>query len=149
MVLITGGTGLVGSHLLYLLLREHGGVRATKRAGSDLKPVLETFASYGSGAQKLFDKIEWVTADITNLPQLTGAFAGIAHVYHAAACISFDPARYGALKKTNSEGTANIVNLCLANNIKKLCYVSSVITLGSTANNLPVVARNRRGGWAP
>ena len=36
------------------------------------------------------------------------------------------------LEKINVEGTANVVNACLENGVKKLCYVSSIASLGQT-----------------
>ena len=51
-------------------------------------------------------------------------------MYHCAALISFDPSDYYKLREINISGTANIVNLCIINAIEKLCYVSSVATMG-------------------
>jgi dihydroflavonol-4-reductase len=135
MILVTGGTGLVGSHLLYFLLKENTTVRAIHRKGSDLQSVKKVFALYTSEVDSLFKKIEWVEADITDIPQLSEAFKNITKVYHSAAFINFNPSKYKVLKKANVEGTANIVNLCLANEVEKLCYVSSVSTFGSMLNN--------------
>jgi len=131
MILVTGGTGLVGSHLLYFLLMENAHVRAIHRKNSNLQAVKKILELYTADEDSLFEKIEWVEANITDIPALTEAFKGVTKVYHCAAFISFNPSKYKALKKANVEGTANIVNLCLANNIEKLCYVSSVATLGS------------------
>jgi nucleoside-diphosphate-sugar epimerase len=78
----------------------------------------------------LFEKIEWIQADITEVPSLETAFANVDSVYHCAALISFDPKDEALLRKTNIEGTANIVNFSIANGIKKLCYVSSIAALG-------------------
>ncbi|EDM43664.1 nucleoside-diphosphate-sugar epimerase [unidentified eubacterium SCB49] len=128
MILVTGGTGLVGSHLLHLLLKEDKAVRAIKRTNSDLNPVKNVFQSYNAAA--LFDKIEWVTADVLDTPTLEDAFINITYVYHCAALVSFAEADYQQLLKVNIEGTANVVNLCIANDIKKLCHVSSVAALG-------------------
>ena len=58
------------------------------------------------------------------------AFEDVSHVYHCAALISFAPKDFTQLNKTNTEGTANIVNLCIIHSIQKLCYVSSVETMG-------------------
>ena len=55
-------------------------------------------------------------------------------MYHCAAFVSFNPKHYHALKKANVEGTANVVNIALANNVKKMCYVSSIATLGKSLN---------------
>ena len=116
---------------MYFLLKENANVRAIHRKNSNIKAVKEVFALYTAEVDSLFNKIEWVEANITDIPALTLAFENIIKVYHCAAFISFDPSKYKVLKKANVEGTANIVNLCLASNIEKLCYVSSVATLGS------------------
>ncbi len=135
MILVTGGTGLVGSHLLYFLLKKNEQVRAIHRKNSNLNSVKKVFALYTSEVDSLFNKIEWVEANITEIPALTIAFEDIRKVYHCAAFITFNPAKYKILKKVNIEGTANIVNLSLAHNVEKLCYVSSVATLGSNIND--------------
>ena len=135
MVLVTGGTGLVGSHLLYFLMKENDSVRAIHRKSSNLQSVKEVFCYYSSSSEELFDKIEWVEADITEVPTLSEAFSGITKVYHAAAYINFSPKNYHKLKKVNIEGTANVVNLCLIHKVEKLCYVSSIATLGETEND--------------
>ncbi len=146
MILVTGGTGLVGAHLLYALLQKHNSVRATHRASSDLQAVKKVFSLYTEEAESLFQKIEWVEANITQIPALTAAFKDITTVYHCAAYISFNPKNYYKLKKANIEGTANVVNQCLANSIEKLCYVSSIATLGKTLNGSPITEET---DWNP
>lgn len=123
---------MVGAHLLYFLLKEDKPVRAIHRKDSDLNSVKKIFSLYTSDPEILFDKIQWMEADIIDIPALTEAFEGVTYVYHCAAFISFDPSKYKLLKKINVEGTANIVNFCLAKNVKKLCYVSSVTTHGKS-----------------
>ena len=130
MILVTGGTGLVGSHLIYQLTLENNVIRATHRADSDIERVKLLFKFYSKNFNQLFKKIEWIEADLNNLSQLQDAFKDISFVYHCAAYISFDPSRYEILRRVNIRGTANIVNLCIKNKIKKLCHVSSVATLG-------------------
>lgn len=130
MILVTGGTGLVGSHLIYQLTLENNAIRATHRADSDIERVKLLFKFYSKDFNQLFKKIEWIEADLNNLSQLQDAFKDISFVYHCAAYISFDPSRYETLRRVNIRGTANIVNLCINNKIKKLCHVSSVATLG-------------------
>jgi len=132
MILVTGGTGLVGSHLLYFLLKKEASVRAIHRKTSNLESVKEVFSYYTEDAESLFRRIDWVEANVTDVPALTTAFEGITQVYHSAAYISFNPKHFGKLQKSNTEGTANVVNLCLVNHITKLCHVSSIAALGST-----------------
>ncbi|AUP79913.1 NAD-dependent epimerase/dehydratase family protein [Flavivirga eckloniae] len=135
MILVTGSTGLVGSHLLYKLASNNEKVRAIYRTERKLDHVKSVFATYTSNYESLFNAIEWVKADLLDIPSLSDAFKGITHVYHCAAFVSFEPNKYQLLRKTNIEGTANIVNLCLSNTIDKLCYVSSIATLGKPVNN--------------
>jgi len=131
MILVTGGTGLVGSHLLYKLIRNGEKVRALYRSEHKLENVKNVFSCYTDNYQPVFDTIEWFQADILDIPALTEAFTDISYVYHCAAFVSFEPDKYQLLRKTNIEGTANIVNLCISNNITKLCYVSSVAAIGN------------------
>lgn len=130
MILVTGGTGLLGSHLLLSLARDGRKVRAIYRNADTLKRVRRVFSTPGRDADDLFDHIEWFPADINDLPTLELAFEGVSLVYHCAALISFDPRDFRRLKKINIEGTAHIVNLCLAKGIKKLLYVSSIAAVG-------------------
>ncbi len=133
MILVTGGTGLVGAHLLYFLLKDGQKIRAIHRANSDLEGVKQVFSYYTDAPENVFNQIEWVEANLIDIPALTKAFEGVEFVYHSAAYVSFDPKNFQKLKKSNIEGTANIVNLCLQFQVKKLCHVSSIATFGKTA----------------
>ncbi len=135
MILVTGGTGLVGSHLLLRLLEANFLVRALYREESRLKQVEKIFAYYTKNATTLFKQIEWVKADLLDIPALEGAFENVKKVYHTAALISFDPSDFKKLQKVNTEGTTNIVNLCIANQVQKLCYVSTIGTIGKNLDN--------------
>ncbi|MGB5417800.1 NAD-dependent epimerase/dehydratase family protein [Algibacter sp.] len=135
MILVTGGTGLVGAHLLYRLISNNEKVRAIYRTERKLENTKNVFSTYTKDYNHLFNAIEWVQADLIDVPSLSEAFKDITHVYHSAAFVSFEPDKYHLLRKTNIEGTANIVNFCISNAIEKLCYVSSIATLGSTFSN--------------
>ncbi len=134
MILVTGGTGLVGAHLLVELTKTETKIIATRRENSDLNKVEKIFSYYLDNYQEFFSKIKWVIADLNDIPSLEIAFEHITHVYHCAALISFNPRDYKKLHKINCEGTANIVNICIANNIKKLSYISSIATIGKEVN---------------
>nr|WP_315241239.1 NAD-dependent epimerase/dehydratase family protein [uncultured Flavobacterium sp.] len=128
MVLVTGGTGLVGAHLLLHLIQNGENVRAIYRSQNSIQKTKSVFELYKKG--DLFEQINWLEADILDVPSLEIAFIGIEYVYHCAALISFDPKDEDALRKTNIEGTANMVNFALAKGVKKFCYVSSIAALG-------------------
>ncbi len=131
MILVTGGTGLVGSHLLLDLAKSGQKVRAIYRTESKLLEVKKVFSYYipAKEATFLFEAIEWVQADILNIPSLNEAFQNIKYVYHCAAIVSFDTTNAKKLRITNIEGTANIVNSCIKFKIKKLCHISSIATM--------------------
>ncbi|MFT5750832.1 MAG: dihydroflavonol-4-reductase [Flavobacteriales bacterium] len=143
MILVTGGTGLVGSHLLLALTKEEDSVVALYRSQDKIAKVEQFFAF--AKAETQFPIIHWVQADITDIPALEIAFKGITKVYHCAAMISFDPYSFNQLRKSNGEGTANVVNLCLSHEITKLVYLSSIATLAKTPNT-PIDEENH---WDP
>lgn len=130
MILVTGGTGLVGSHLLLELVKAGETVRAIYRNEKSLEAVKRVFSYRNSEKEsmRLFDTIQWVVADINEIPTLSKAFKDVDYVYHCAAYISFDPSEDLKLRKVNIEGTANVVNLCISNKVKKLCHISSIAT---------------------
>ena len=130
MILVTGGTGFVGAHLLFKLLNEKQTVRAIYRNEKKFNTVKRIFSYYSQDVETFFNAINWVKADLNDIPALTEAFKNVTHVYHCAAFVSFEPDKFDLLQKTNIEGTANIVNLCIANNISKLCYTSSIAAIG-------------------
>lgn len=145
MVLITGATGLVGSHLALHLIENGEAIRAIYRNRESLNKTKSLFHLYQKG--NLFDQIEWIEADITDVPALEMAFENINYVYHCAALISFDGKEEELLRKINIEGTANIVNLSIANKIKKVCYVSSIAALGDLAAHETIVTEATE--WNP
>ena len=133
MILVTGATGLVGSHLLVKLLQEENEVKALYRNEKNIEAVKNVFKY--KNAIHLFEKIIWNKGDITDIPSLNNAFENVTHVYHCAAVISFDPNDEELLRKTNIEGTANVVNCCIDFGVKKICHVSSIAALGDTREN--------------
>jgi nucleoside-diphosphate-sugar epimerase len=129
MILVTGTTGLVGSHLVLRLIENGQQVRAIYQSKESQNKTKSLFDVYDKAF--LFSKIEWVAANINDIDALENAFENITMVYHCAALISFDRKDENKMRKINIEGTANIVNFCLAYSVKKLCYVSSIAALGT------------------
>ncbi|WP_084239691.1 NAD-dependent epimerase/dehydratase family protein [Pedobacter africanus] len=119
MILVTGATGFLGSELIHQLTGQGIKLRALKREGSVIPDLIKD-----NGL------VEWVIADINNLSDLEDAFEGVEQVYHCAAFVSFNPKDKAKLLRVNIEGTANIVNLCIAHNAR-LLHVSSVAALGN------------------
>jgi dihydroflavonol-4-reductase len=145
MVLITGASGLVGSHLAIHLLEKGENVRAIFRENNSKEKTKSIFDLYHKS--HLFSKINWIQGDILDIPSLELAFENSDYVYHCAAMISFDPKEEEKLRKTNIEGTANIVNFCLSKNVKKLCYVSSIAALGDLLPHETIITEETE--WNP
>ncbi|AMO20217.1 NAD-dependent epimerase/dehydratase family protein [Flavobacterium columnare] len=128
MILVTGATGLVGSHLILNLIDSGEKVKALFRTEKNKERVKKVFEYHHKKDQ--FDKINWILGDILDLSSLELAFQGVTQVYHCAALISFDPKQEENLRRVNIEGTANVVNLSVDFGVQKLCYVSSIAALG-------------------
>lgn len=118
MILVTGGTGFLGSYLIRALVAAGKPVRALYR--QQPSPRLEDIS----------DKIEWIQGDILDVCSLEDAMAGVTQVYHCAAVVSFQADARERLMKINVEGTANVVNMALDAGVRKLLYVSSVAAIG-------------------
>lgn len=126
MIFVTGGTGLLGSHLLYNLSQQDVSIRAIFRDQSKINQTFKIFQFYSpENADLLFSKIEWVNCDVLDVVTLEDFMRGCETVYHCAAIVSFARKDFFKMMKVNRRGTANIVNLGLDLGLKKLCFVSS------------------------
>lgn len=133
MILVTGATGLLGSHLLHALAVKGEKIRALKRKSSNLEEVKKVFSYYPGDAAGLFNRIEWADADLNYPESLREVMEGIEKVYHAAAFVSFDPRDRKKLIQNNREVTANVVNACLEKNAR-LLHISSTSAVGPSVN---------------
>lgn len=147
MIFVTGGTGLVGSHLLFDLLSKGEKVRALRRENSNIELVRTIFGYYSDKADELFNSIEWFDGDMLDPFSLDEALKGIKVVYHSAALVSFKKDDHKSLQDINVEGTRNLVNACLEADIRKFCMVSSIAALGSPEEGEDVVTE--KTPWSP
>lgn len=119
-IAVTGGTGLVGSYLLRLLVHlGHRNIWAMRRANSSMDLVAE-----------IEDKINWMEADLLDTNALYRFFEGVDYAFHCAALVSFDPRERENLFRVNVNGTAEVVNACIHHKVKRLIHCSSVAALG-------------------
>jgi dihydroflavonol-4-reductase len=138
MIFVTGGTGLVGSHLLYALTSRGNRVRALYRSKNNLPQVAKTFAYYTDRSQELLDLIEWVEGELLDLRDRPELLEGVDEFYHCAAMVSFESKNKKTMLRNNIDGTACVVNACLVKGDIRLCFVSSVAALGSSLEGEPV-----------
>lgn len=122
-VLVTGGAGFIGTHLVDRLLAEGHRVlvldkEVTGRPGTDMAPV------------------EIVRGDVTRPEDLEGVFGwGPDAVCHLAGQVSIirsfdDPVTD---LRTNTEGTVNVLRMCLQRQVPRLLYASSMTVYGDAA----------------
>jgi len=128
MIFVTGGTGLVGSHVLLKLAQDGEPFKALKRPSSSLNICRNVFSEYNQA--ELFTRINWIDGDINDIPSLEIAIQNCEYILHCAAIVSFHPSDVDLLKKVNIEGTANVMNVALTSSVKKVGYISSIAALG-------------------
>ncbi len=122
-ILITGGTGFLGSYIIKQLVEKNYAVRAIRRGNK-----LPTWIS-----KEITDKVEWVEGDILDVVALQDAMESVDTVIHSAAIVSFLRKDREQMYQVNVEGTANVVNMALEKNVSRLVHISSVAALGRTA----------------
>ncbi|WP_375563196.1 NAD-dependent epimerase/dehydratase family protein [Bernardetia sp. OM2101] len=142
---ITGATGFLGSYLVEELITKNKNqenpikIIALKRANSKIPSKLQSYPS---------SVLEWVDGDLLDVVFLDKITTGIDRIIHGAALVSFDPKDKNKMQKTNVEGTENIVNAALANNVNVFCQISSIAALGQPLasqqnKNLKINANNK------
>ena len=126
MVLITGGTGLVGRHLLEKLLAAGERVRALHRPASDRMQVEDYLKKKEIDASAL----EWFEAELWDGDRLEEALQGCSQVFHCAAVVSFHHRDAARMMEVNRDATAMLVNTMLHVGVSELIHISSVSALG-------------------
>src|SRR5690606_14932622 len=115
MNVVTGATGLLGSHLLYALTRRGEKCRAVYRDEKRIQQVRQVFTHYAAEqSEDLLQLVEWCKGDILDIPFLEEIIQEGDRVYHCAAIVSFDKKDFKQMIRVNRYGTENVVNVCLA-----------------------------------
>ena len=128
MIFLTGATGFIGSYILKELVSQGHHVRALRRE----RPIPFYLP------KEIADKVEWVSGNILDISLLNEQLMGSDRIIHAAALVSFYPEDKNRLFTLNIEGTANLVNAALENNIPDFIYISSVSAFGRSNSRQPI-----------
>lgn len=123
-ILVTGGTGFLGSYIIKHLVEKGYAVRAIRRSTK-----LPAWIPAGC-----FAGVEWVEGDVLDVISLQDAMEEVDAIIHSAAVVSFIKKDRPAMYQVNVEGTANVVNMALEKDVRRLVHISSVAALGRTAN---------------
>ncbi len=134
--LVTGATGLVGSHVTRLLVERGDRVRVTVRSGS----ITERLEGL---------ELETVRADILDRRSIRRALRDVTRVFHIAGLTSLRAAA-DALFRVNVEGTRIVMEEALRAEVERAVLTSSVAAIGpakrgATADETQVFRAGRFG----
>ena len=127
---VTGATGLIGSHLVLRLAEEGMPVSALFRNENGKSEVFNLFQFYGK--ENLFSQVQWVKGDVEDADDMFDLTEGMHAVFHCAAIVSYHRKDATRMLEVNINGTKNVVNACIENEVKHLIHVSSISALGDS-----------------
>jgi nucleoside-diphosphate-sugar epimerase len=119
-VLVTGGTGFVGSYATVALLRAGHDVRLLVRDPAKVDRVL---APHG------VDVVDRVKGDVLDEASVTAALEGCDAVVHAAAVVANDRRRAAEVLNTNPAAARNVLGAAHRAGLDPIVHVSSVASL--------------------
>ena len=130
MILVTGGAGFLGSHLVAQLLDAGQPVRVLERPGA-------------SAEHLALDRIELVSADIRDESAVREAARDCEYVYHLAADANLWRRDRGEFDRVNRLGTVHVMRAALDNGAKRILYTSTESILSSRNSNGGAVEKLR------
>ena len=128
-VLITGATGLIGSHLTAHVLLKGESVSAFVRKNSKRENIKEVLSFYTEDYEAYYNNIKFITGDITDYFSVSDALEGIDEVYHCAGMVDFNEKKLKQLLLINETGTSNLINAALDRKGIRVCHISSIATI--------------------
>lgn len=147
MILVTGGAGFIGSHLVEALLRRGQKVRVIDNLKTGTKENLEEVTGYplknpGTPKEKFYlwplgDRVEFLFGDIADLETCRRACQGISYVFHHAALVSVQRSLEDPISchQANATGTLNILLAARETGVKRVVYASSSSVYGNIPSN--------------
>ncbi len=128
-ILVTGGMGFIGSHLVDALVRDGHAVRVFDS--------LEEQVHNHKKPEYLNKDAEYIIANVTERDKLKKAIKGVEIIFHEAAAVGVGQSMYQISKyiKDNTYGTANLLDILIneRHNVKKLIVASSMSIYGEGA----------------
>ena len=132
MILVTGGSGLLGNALIKNLLLQGKKVIAIYN-----NTPLEDFGT---------TDLRTMQCDLLDVVTLQEIMEGVTQIYHCAGLVSFRRKDVQRLYQVNVEATANLVNAALQAGVKKMVHVSSVAAMGRIRQQEPI---HEKMWWTP
>lgn len=123
-VLVTGGAGFIGQHIVRMLVERGDVARVMLAEGESARPL------DGLGA-------ELVRADLRDLPAVRDAVDGCDAVVHAAAIYKLWMRDYRPMYQVNVQGTRNVLEACRSVGVGKVVHTSSIAAIGVEPGTRP------------
>lgn len=133
MILLTGATGFVGAYIMKELVSRGHRVRAIRRSSITPFYIPESITS----------QVEWIEGNVLDIVALSDAMQNVTAVIHSAGKVSFARRDQKELYHTNIEGTANVVNAAIENNVPRIVHISSVAALGRKTDGANVTEKKK------
>lgn len=132
MILLTGASGFLGSHLAVALSKE----------GREVRALYHNHPPSGELAD--LPGVKWQQRDLLDVFDVAEAMADIEEVYHCAAVVSFRPGDRERMLHLNVQSTAHVVDEALQAGVRKLVHLSSVAAIG---RSLPLKTISESNEW--
>lgn len=141
-ILVTGGMGFIGKHLVRSLLKNENTVT-----------IFDNFSNSDKKSNLLFMKsgVKIVDGDITKLNDISDAVKDQQIVIHLAAKISVEESIKNPSEtfRINVDGTKNVLLSCKKNNVKKIIVASSAAVYGESIKNLKLTEKSKMNPISP
>jgi dihydroflavonol-4-reductase len=125
LILVTGGAGFIGSHLVRLLLERGETVRVLEHPDA---PV----------GHLPLGRIELVRGDIRDRPAVEAAVRSCAEVYHLAANPHLWARRRGLFRQVNYLGTVHVLDAALVAGVRRVLHTSTESILTRARQTMPI-----------
>ena len=134
-VLVTGGTGFIGNHVVRLCLEQGDDVRVMVMPGEDRSPL-----------QSL--EVEIVEGNLLDPPSLRRAVAGCARLYHLAALFAVWTKDPNLHYRINVDGARHMMDAAREAGVEKIVYTSSIAAIGVAEKGQLANEKTPFNGWA-
>jgi dihydroflavonol-4-reductase len=124
-VLVTGASGQLGRRLVPRLLESGFSVRAHFRS----KEKAESHCPPGAST---------VFGDLLDPGWLEEAASDCEAVIHCAAMVSLRIGSHELMRRINVDGTKAVISACRKKKVRRLVFVSSIVTIGASEDGIPV-----------
>ena len=121
-ILITGGSGFLGSALIRELLDPASPLAIESLYNLDLEPPAAVSSD---------PRVTWISGDVRNYDQVAEASQGADLIFHAAAIVDWGTRSETEVMGVNVEGTRNVIRASIENGVRALVFTSSLDVLFS------------------